>query len=254
VGALDLPAPFFAFADRVLGEFLPPWSRLIVWGLAAGFTSTWLYRSFSHQDRIAAVKTEAAQAQAALLAYDGDFNGALPLIGRSLRLSMRHLLLTGGPALAAGLPVLLLFVWLSNAYGYREPAAGAAVTVRIEPANTQVKWYPAAESAGHGGTWRIAWPAAGQQYRLSDAAGHLLVTLPLRAPIPEVQKFVWWNVLLGNPAGYLPAGARVRSVEVAYPAREFLHVGPEWLRGWELVCIIPAIIVSITFRVALGIH
>jgi hypothetical protein len=238
----------------MMGEFLPPWSRLIVWGLAAGFASTWLYRAFSQQDRIMEVKAAAGEARAALLAYDGDFDGTLPLISRSLRLSMRHLLLTGGPALAAGLPVLLLFVWLSNAYGYREPAAGTAVTVRIEPADTSVKWDPPAESGGREGTWRIAWPAAGQQFRLRDANGRLLVTLPLRAPIPEVQKFVWWNFLLGNPAGYLPADARVRSVEVAYPAREFLHVGPEWLWGWELVCIIPAIIVSITFRVALGIH
>jgi hypothetical protein len=254
MGLFDLPAPAFSFMDQLLRTVLPAWPRLIFWGLMAGTAATALYALLSPQDQIVKARAEANEARHALLVYDGDFDGVLPLAQRSLRLSFRHLALTSGPALAAALPVLLLFTWLSNAYGYREPSAGAAVTVRVDPAGAAVRWNPPTASAADKGAWRISWPAAGKQVRLSDADGHLLAVFPLRAPIPVVEKFLWWNLFFGNPAGYLPADARVRSVEVGYPGREFLPVGPGWMRGWEVIFFASAALFSIIIRVALGIH
>jgi hypothetical protein len=42
----------------------------------------------------------------------------------------------------------------------------------------------------------------------------------------------WWNVLVGNPAGYLPGPGDVDAVELNLPRAEFLPFGPGWLRGW----------------------
>ena len=254
MGLFDLPAPLFAIADRALRAFLSPSLTLIAWGLVSGLVSTWLYSVFSSQDRIATAKTEAEEARKALLAYDGDFDGALPLMMRSLRLSMRHLGLTAGPALAAGLPLLFLFVWLDNAYDYRTPAAGTLVTVRVVPRDSAVTWSPAIGAASEPGVWRVAWPNAGQPVRLLSADGREIARLPFRSPASSIRKFAWWNFLFGNPAGYLPGGSQVRSLEVGYPPLEFLAVGPDWLRGWELVCFAPAGLLSILLRFAFGIH
>src|SRR5262249_28056532 len=152
----------FALADRTLRLALPPSLALVAWGLVSGLVSTWLYSAFSKQDRIAKAETEAEEARKALLAYDGDFDGALPLMMRSLRLSMRHLGLTAGPAFAAGIPLLFLFVWLDNAYDYRTPAAGALVTVRVEPKDAAVAWSPGSALRSGPGAWQVAWPGAGQ--------------------------------------------------------------------------------------------
>ena len=56
--------------------------------------------------------------------------------------------------------------------------------------------------------------------------------LPMAAPIPQVHKRLWWNSLLGNPAGYLPDNAPVELVLLDLPPRHYLSVGPGWMGHW----------------------
>ncbi len=57
--------------------------------------------------------------------------------------------------------------------------------------------------------------------------------VPLAAPVPVIEKHRWWNWLIANPTGYLPADAPVERVEVRLPALEVVPFGPSWMRGWE---------------------
>src|SRR5690242_14675539 len=209
MGLFDFPAPVFAVADRLIGSAMPRWTIPVFWGVVAASIASWVYYKLSPQERIDRLKHEAEQARAAMLAYDGDFDGVLPLASRTLKLAGERLALSIGPAIAASLPALFLIGYLDNAYSHIEPDAGAAIAVRTEPAQAPVTWLPAGWSRDSDGTWRIRWPRADAPVRLTSAQGGALVTFPLHSPVPVLGKFGWWNYLYGNPAGYLPADAPV---------------------------------------------
>lgn len=94
-------------------------------GAGCGAASMGIYALVSPQRRLAEVKEQARAARAALLAYDGDFPGAWPLMRRQLALSFGHLALTLPPTLLAALPVVGAAFWLAGRYGDSLLVAGA---------------------------------------------------------------------------------------------------------------------------------
>ena len=90
------------------------WPILVGWGMAAATFSTVIYRRLAPQGRIDTVRTESNQARSEMLAYDGDFDGLMLLVRRSLRLSMTQLGLSFGPAIGASLPAMLIFFYLDR--------------------------------------------------------------------------------------------------------------------------------------------
>ncbi|MFW6202036.1 MAG: hypothetical protein ACOC8B_05630, partial [Gemmatimonadota bacterium] len=75
-----------------------------------------------------------------------------------------------------------------------------------------------------------------------------LTAIPLAAPVEVVHKRRWWNLLFGNPAGYLPDGQPVEAVTVDLPARDLVGIGPDWLRGWEPAFFVALLVVSISLK------
>jgi hypothetical protein len=72
----------------------------------------------------------------------------------------------------------------------------------------------------------------------------------LSAPVPTIHKRQWWNALVGNPIGYLPDTSRLESIELALPQKEYLTVGPAWLRAWYVVFLGALLVVSLAIKVA----
>lgn len=248
MGLFDLPAPLFSLVDRLMRSVMPRWAIPLIWGVLVASAGSWLYQWLSPQDRIERLRIDADRARSAMLAYQGDFEGLLPLARRTLGLSGKRLFLSTGPAVAASLPALFLISYLDIAYGYLDPPPGSAVAVRVEPAQVPVVWSSAAPTRSSDGTWWIRWPARGAPIQLECAQGPALITFPLAKPVPIVGKFVWWNFLFGNPAGYLPAKAPVDSVETALPFEQFLAVGPPWMRGWKALFFASAAVVGLVIK------
>lgn len=238
MGLFDLPAPLFALLDGAVSSILPPAARLALWGLLAAALSMALYWLLSPQRRIAEAKVEAVAARRALDAYDGEFTGAWSLIRDMLRLAFRQLALVTGPAVAASLPVIALLAWLSTAYGHAFPAAPAAVGVRTNPDDFRARLEqgdaPAPEVP---------------EIVVEDRAGRTVERVPMRAPVSIIHKWQWWNILLGNPAGYLPDEAELEWIELDLPEREYLPLGPPWLRAWYAVFFGTLLIGSLAIKV-----
>lgn len=253
MGLFDLPAPLFFAADRLMRSMMPLWTILLVWGFFAASAASWLYYTLSPRDRIEGLKRDGEQARSAMLAYEGDFEGLLPLAGRTLALSGKRLVLSIGPAIAASLPALFLVGYLDTAYGHLDPAPGSAVAVRVEPARVPVVWSAAVVRSADG-TWWIHWPGRGASIQLACSEGSVLVTFPLRKPIPVVSKFMWWNFLFGNPAGYLPPNAPVDLVEAALPTAQFFTLGPPWIRGWEALFFASAAVVAVVIKLVFRLY
>jgi hypothetical protein len=145
---------------------------------------------------------------------------------------------------------------VSNSFDATMPAPGAPVEVEAfaqdGAALPPLHWQGDARAAGEG-KWTVTWPAAGAHLELMDADDEVLVTLPPPAPVGVVHQRRWWNVLLGNPAGYLPPG-EVDAVEIDLPRREYLPFGPDWLRGWIPLFFAVVIAVSLLLKVLWRLH
>jgi hypothetical protein len=64
----------------------------------------------------------------------------------------------------------------------------------------------------------------------------------VKAPVDRIEKRHWWNLLLGNPAGYLPAETAVDRIDLAMQRREVIALGPSWLRTWEPIFFAPLLL------------
>jgi hypothetical protein len=235
MGLLDLPAPVFDLVDGLLTP-LPPLLRLTLWAIAGAAISLALYCWLSPQRRIATAKAEALEARRRLNAHDGDLESALPLMRQSMKAALRHVGLVFPAALIASLPVLTLLVWLDGAYGHRFPENLQAPAIAVEPQRFSAEW----QATGTGG-----------EIAVRDESGTEVERLALAEPITRVEKRRWWNALVGNPAGYLPDSGPIEAVAIDLPERQYLTVGPDWLRSWPTVALSVLVIATLVImRVA----
>ncbi len=231
MGLLDLPAPFFDLIDRTLFGFLPPFARLVVWAVLAAVASILVYKWLSPQAKIAETKAAALAARRRLNAHEGDLESAMPLMRRSLRLASLQVLLVLPGALAGSLPMLALLVWLDGAYARNFTAA--PVTVQVSPADR------------YQGSWQG--DVTGGAIQVVDRDGQTVATLPLDRPVPQIERKHWWNLLIGNPAGYLPEGGPLESVSISLPEREYVTAGPGWARSWFSIVLPVLLLTSLAF-------
>jgi hypothetical protein len=94
-----------------------PLALVVLLGAGCGAASMGLYALVSPQRRLGELKDLVREARGALLAYEGDFAGAWPLMRRQIALSFRHLGLTLLPTLVAALPVVGAAFWLAGRHG-----------------------------------------------------------------------------------------------------------------------------------------
>lgn len=235
MGLFDLPAPLFGWLDGQLAAVLPPALRLLLWGLVGAVLSMELYRLLSPQAKIQASQAELKRLQGVLAGYDGAFAEAWPLLGRMQLAALRRVGLVAPAAILASLPLLCLLVWLSNAYGYRYPEAGALPAIEAAPAAYRAAW---AEDAGRPPLSIV----------VNGPQGEPVAEAPLEAAVPTLHKRQWWNLLIGNPAGYLPADAAVARLDIKLSQQEVLNIGPAWLRGWEAIFFVVLTFASLVIK------
>jgi hypothetical protein len=258
VGLFDLPSPLLTGIDGLMSGWLPDTVRLLLWAVVAAVASMVLYRATSNQARLAAIKAEMVTLRTRIAGFDGPFSEMWGLVGRNLSLALRQLWVTTVPAILASVPVIFLLVWVSNSFDLALPKPGDRVEVeafaRAGDALPALHWRGSGEVRADGpGSWTVTWPAAGATLELRDADDRVLLTLPPAAPVGMVHQHRWWNSLLGNPAGYLPAGA-VDAVDIALPARTYLPFGPAWLRGWMPLFFAAVLALSLALKLAWRLH
>ncbi|MFN2333395.1 MAG: hypothetical protein ABR550_03085 [Wenzhouxiangellaceae bacterium] len=263
-GVLDWPGLVFGWINQGLVAVLPEPMALALWALFSAWMTMWVYRRFSNQEKLAALKPQVKAVQKKLSNYDGEFSGLKPLILENFKLSGRHILLALGPALLAGIPVLFVLVWVSNAFGVKMPEFGSPVQVTAvadEQAVAAERWqwrgiqaqaFDAPENGGY--QWTIAWPEAETPATLVTPGGDLVVQLPPPRPSPILHPRQWWNALIANPAGYLSEQNPASVIYLDLPKKQMLSFGPSWMRGWEFLYFVLLIIGSLSLKFVWRIH
>src|ERR1700752_3147883 len=93
MGLFHLPAPLFSIPTALLSGLLPPVILILLWGVVGAVVGVELYRLVSPQQRLTVLKADLRSAQERLSSYDGELDGAWPLMGRLLRLAFGRLAL-----------------------------------------------------------------------------------------------------------------------------------------------------------------
>jgi hypothetical protein len=244
MGLFDLPAPALTWLDMRLAVVLPAAWRLVLWSVVAAVLSMALYWWLSPQKRIGEAKRQLAASKGALDRFNGEFKEALPLMRAMLSQALRQVGLVVGPALVAMVPVLCLITWLSTTYGHSFPKTGAAIRVQTSPETFAATLSPAPATA----------EASHPHLLLTDGAGQMVHEQVLEAPVTTLHKRQWWNVLIGNPAGYLPDALGVERVDIELSRNQYLPFGPVWLRGWEAVFFVGLFITALAIKLGFRIH
>jgi hypothetical protein len=252
MGFFDLPAPLFMVIDNLMSG-LPVYPKLLIWSALTAILSMALYWFCSKQDEVAEAKQRALAARRSMASYQGtEFDEMLPLAKESLIASGRHFGIVLWPALLSSLPALAIIVWVSNQFAYSLPNPGAYMHAHTDPE------IPLADLSAvliqPELAFMVEYPETGKSYDIVVANGEYLLTLPLSAPVPVVHKRQWWNWLIGNPNGYLPAENEIEAIHFTLPAIKYLNVGPGWVQGWEFSYFSLLIIVSLAIKFAFRIH
>lgn len=231
MGVLDLLSPLFSIVDETLAFVLPATIRLIVWAAVLAVGTMLLYKILSPQARIGVAKRRAKAARRTLNSFDGEFADAGPLIRDQFVTAFRHIGLVVPGTLVAVLPLLCFLVWADNHFDYHLPDNAQAPAITSQPANASnvdIRWQ------------------TGNPPALTVASEDRSPTVyKLTEPVPVVAKASGWNWVIGNPLGYLPDDGPIDVVHIALPEREFISVGPSWMRGWLGVFIPVMFIVSL---------
>lgn len=234
MGLFDLPEPALSWADAQLARALPDVLRIVVWGGVGAVLSMGLYSLVSPQRRLMRIAEEERCLRGKLRDQSIPLAEGFTVSRCLLRLAAIRFLLVVPASAAALVPVLFLVPWLDARYGYDLPERGAAVRV-----------FP----SGFLGVWIGAPDGRSSPFiELRDAQGLVVGRKSVVAPIPSVQKRIWWNSLFGNPLGYLPEKGPVERIDIDLPPQRFLPVGPDWIRGWVAPLVIALTVTSLLIK------
>lgn len=216
----DLPYGLLSWLDEAAARLLSPLMRIVCWALITALLAMEIYRRSSPQHRLSRLKQEFRDTERNLNNYAGSLTEAWPLLGRLLGLSLQRIWLVVPATLLTGIPVLILLLWLSTTYGYRFPEPRESISVTVSNPGYQGRWEPQ-DSRRPG------------RALVTDGAGKVVLEFTPTAAVPVISKWRPWNLLLGNPAGYLPARAPIEAIQLSLPRQELIAAGPPWIRGWE---------------------
>jgi hypothetical protein len=236
LGLFDLPAPLLQWIDDRVTAVLPVPLSITLWAVICGVACLELYRVVSPQQRISRIKHDAREAQQRLAEYDGEVEGAWPLMRRMLGLSLKRVAIVIPATLVAAYPVIALLLWMSSAYGHTFPAHGEPVAVEVA-APLEGRLIESSDGS----------PA---QVQAREPDGDVMLEVPLAVAVPVLHKWVWWNWLMANPAGYLPDDAPVDEVRIDLPRRELHPFGPPWMRGWESIFLPVLFVAALAYKTA----
>jgi hypothetical protein len=118
-GVFDFPAPLLSWLDGLLTRVFPIPLTIVLWALLGAIVCMELYRISSPQQRLEVVKQRVTTLQWQLNRYDGEFDGAWPLISELLGQSFKRVALVLPATLLSAYPAIALLLWLDQAHGER---------------------------------------------------------------------------------------------------------------------------------------
>ncbi len=251
MGFFDILSPYLTIVDGLLSLYISDWLIMLFWGLLAALVSTVVFKKCSNPETISHLKKQLKAKQQELNDHDGEFSELKTLAAETMKLSLKRMLLTFFPAMLASIPVIFLLTHLSNRYDLKQPRPGDEVPINITwgsdnstPDVLVIAQEKNVESEVHN---HVNWPSGEEKVQLFDR-GHDQTIVELPLPLSTViHKKLWWNALIGNPAGYLDDASHVNHISFTFEKKQIIGFGPSWMRGWLTVFLFFTVSFSIVF-------
>jgi hypothetical protein len=251
-GAIDLLFPICSGIDGILAAVnIPVALRILLWGCASGGVTMGLYALLSPQSAIRA-QNQALKGLSARMrtAQDGEFQEVLQLSLANLRQSLNLLRMVFAPTLLSSFPVLVIILWLSAYYSYQLPDA-RAIAVSLSPPTADVRVVPERwVQQSEDGTFTIDLKGAASIQFLDDI-GSVYTGLPLQPPTAVLYPKRWWNVIVGNQAGYLRKGAQLETLRFHFDELQVIPGVPNWIGNWKFLFFPMLMLTALGLKIAL---
>jgi hypothetical protein len=252
---VNIAFPALNAIDSWLALLLPDLVRVLLWGALSGAAAMLLYAWVSDQKTLAALKQRARAMRRSLLDPALDRESYMRLTRENLSVSFRLLGKSFGPAIVSSVPVLIVMLWLAFAQSYARPAVGTSIPVNFLPPSTAaVKVGPPALLHRTSDGVRFTIAPEPQPVDISDATGNIYDGVPDDPPFPVIHKRQWWNILIGNEAGYLAPSATIDEVHFDFPVKRLVAEVPQWMATWELPYFAALILVAVALKVGFKIE
>ena len=253
-GLVNLAFPLFNFVDGIVSWIFSDFLRLILWGVFSGIIAMFGYWLCSNQQRIKGQQNVIAGLKQQLKSNDDQFDDVMKLSLRNLRESFKLLGMVSLPAILSGLPVLVIILWVSFQFGFALPEPGDEVPLHAYPSNVEVEIEPSGILRGEVDGYILNWPNDPFSVKIFDPKGEIHSGLPVDPPSNVLHQRRWWNVLLGNEAGYISAGAEIDVLRFGLQRLQVLPSLPGWMSTWEftyfLTIVVTSLFIKRVFRIA----
>lgn len=220
--------------DGWLATFLPDVLRVCLLGALSGVTALILYVVVSHQDRIAALKSETRRLRAQMRDISLTYRDMMQLHKQHLITALRLLGHTLVPGILSTVPPLLCTLWMSAYHTYTLPTPGKPIRVTLVPELTSVVIEPSPIRYDVGNRQRAIAVETGQSLRITNQGRTVYEGAITDPPLGRVHKKHWWNTLAADEAGYIHADAPIDEIIFDFPRKRFIAGVPGWLATWEL--------------------
>lgn len=195
------------------------------WAVVTGFVCTWIFSVTAPRKRLAVLKTQMTQANAAMRNTDMEWSEASGNIKLALSASLQNTVLRLLPTMLAAIPAISMLSWMDESYTYLTPKAGEELTVSwhfdtVENGDQSVS------------TQKIQWPLKSQASTLMLALEGDSVSLALASSAAEISKRSMYHHFLPNPLGYLSLGSDAQQVQLHFAVDSyaaFLPSIPKWI-------------------------
>jgi len=98
----------------------------------------------------------------------------------------------------------------------------------------------------------FSWPADGKQLGLMKGEMNIFSVTAAEVTL-VIHKKQWWNWLIGNPMGYLPAGGNIDQIMFNFKPKIILTMGPKWMHDWMFPFFMFFLVFSIAYKFILKI-
>jgi hypothetical protein len=242
--------PIFDIIDSWFGAFLTFPIKNLIWGILAGSLAFIIYWISSNQIAISEIKNEMKILRAKMfdssLEDKSEYNS---LAKKNLSLSFKLLGKILLPAVISITPVIIIALWYDMNHSYYVPLDGEKVNVSTYPTLSELDIEPFELTSKdiEGNTFLHL---TFNYIELSIYSNNILIYsgTPFKKPIPYITKKNWWNLLLGNPIGYIDDNANFEAIIFDYPEKILFSKLPKIINGWELLFFVGIFISTIPLR------
>ena len=232
-GLINYLFPVFAFIDSgLVGIGITDGPRILMWGMASGIMAMLTYLIVSNQGKVRQQKVRIREVRDKMSKIEeegGDFNDVLKLSLEHLKAAFSLIGKVLGPSLLSSIPVLFILLYVNANYHYDYTSNKGLLEIEVFSGSHQIEIEPASlVIRDNKDKLFVALDSAAEVVSVMDSDRE--IRLPLNPPSALIHKKQWWNFIIGNEAGYLPAGGVVDKIYLHYP-RLFLYENIEISKG-----------------------